>query len=326
MRRAGRLAASGTLRVTVTILALAAAFGLRPAAARAAFDLRQATPEAIGAASMDLPFDILEADSSAEGSLTATASHASLYDVEGLAADRLGVGWRFGETFFDATWARVGTPDLAEVSHALSWRETGGRALRLRAHVERLSLGIAGEKGSSEWAAGGGATARVRGQRLVAEFTIEADRPVRGARLSSLGAEPAALYCLKVRANGITLAAGDRWEAGGRRSPRVALEVPVGSAVSLRAGRGESPGRIGFALSARWGRLALSAGRMDDDAGGVITSAGVRLLGKERGRPASPPGRPHDLERARWGARRSAEQNELLGVGSSGSPEAVPLI
>ena len=46
------------------VLACVAA-ALQAVPAQAAFDLRQASPEAVGAVSMDLPFDVLEAESTA---------------------------------------------------------------------------------------------------------------------------------------------------------------------------------------------------------------------------------------------------------------------
>ena len=47
---------------------------LQASPGRAAFDLRQATPEAIGAVSMDLPFDVLEGEALPERRLTAAAT------------------------------------------------------------------------------------------------------------------------------------------------------------------------------------------------------------------------------------------------------------
>ena len=272
-------AAVGALR----LILIAAA-----APARAAFDLRQAVPEALGAVSSDLAFDPLEDRPPGAGGAIAEGSHASLFGVPGLAADRVAVGWRRAGGDVVAVWSRAGTPDLAEVEHSLAWTERGGRRVLLRARAERLALRLAGEPEAAGWAVGGGVAARLA--RRV-EVVVESDRALRSTGAERLGAAPALVAAVRWSAGPFTVAAADRWERTGRRSPRLSVLVPVGSALRLRAGRGHGPGRIGLALGVRWGRIEVAAGRLDGAGGGTVSSVGVRLLARPEPylrRPARP--------------------------------------
>jgi hypothetical protein len=113
---------------------------------------------------------------------------------------------------------------------------------------------------------------------------VDGDRVVRSEGLRRLDVTPAVLFDARLSfapaprgTRGVGIALGYRWETDGRRSPRIAAEIPLGSSVFVRAARGGGPGRIGISVSAEIGRVAVSAGRMDDAAGGAITSAAIRV-------------------------------------------------
>jgi hypothetical protein len=143
-----------------------------PTPSVAAFDLRRATPEALGAASMDFPFDLLgdppktDPSGAAPRRVSILASHASLYQVAGLAADRVQATWGLRPVALELCYERTGTPDIAESIASLSVREPAARAVSLHGRVERLSLNLPQEPETSGWAAGFGVTARARARRL----------------------------------------------------------------------------------------------------------------------------------------------------------------
>ncbi|MGE5180161.1 MAG: hypothetical protein ACM3PF_13820, partial [Bacteroidota bacterium] len=274
---------------------VALALATPPRIAAAAFDLRHATPEALGSASPDLASDPLGDRSSDAPRFAGAWSHASLDDVEGLAADDVAAAWTGRRVAIGAAWSRAGTPDLAEEAAMLEAGERGARVLLLRGRAERLALRFAGEPERSGWAGSAGVAARLAGRATRVEIEIEGDRALRSAGARALGAVPAVVCVLRFRAPALTLALADRWESDGRRSPRVALLFPVGSALSLRAARGSDPGRIGFALEARLGRIVVAAGRLDAAEGTSIASVGLRLASRGSG---STPGAPSPAPRA----------------------------
>jgi hypothetical protein len=282
--------------LVLAVLALAAS----PHRVDAAFDLRHATPEALGSASPDLPFDPLGDRSSDAPRFTGAWSHASLDDVEDLAADDVAAAWTGRRASIGAGWSRAGTPDLAEEAASLEVGERGARALLLRGRAERLALRFAGEPERSGWAGSAGVAAGLAGRAARVELEIEGDRVLRSAGARALGAVPAVVCVVRLRAPALTLAVADRWEGDGRRSARVALLFPVGSTLSLRAARGSDPGRIGFALEARLGRIVVAAGRLDGAEGSSIASVGLRLASRGAGAvPRAPSPTPGDRDRAR---------------------------
>lgn len=259
------------------LLAVALAIAACPRPAGAAFDLRHASPEALGAASADLAFDPLGDCASSAPGVVAAWSHASLYGVEGLAGDDVAAAWSSRRIAVEGVWSRAGTPDLAEETEALELRERGSRAVLLRARAERLALRFLGDPERSGWAGSAGVLARLADGRATVEVGLEGDRLLRSAGADRLGAAPAAVWVVRVRAPSLSVAFADRWERDGRRSPRVALLLPVGSSLALRASRGSDPGRLGFSLEARVGRVVVAAGRLDGAEGGSIASVGVRI-------------------------------------------------
>ena len=271
----------------MALVTLGAGLLVVPHAARGAFELRDASPAALGAVSIDLEseslFDARDLD---RGGIRLGASHASLYQVDGLVQDRAWIGIEGRRGSVSLVCARVGVPGAAESSARLTLRESGAGAVTLELDAERLDLVLDGEPREGGWALGGAARARVSLPRVDLEVAVAADRLLRSGGLDRLDVPPAVPFSIRLRSGGAAAAWVDRWDGTGRQSPRIVLDVPVTAAAVLRFGRGESPGRIGAALAVRWRRIEVSAGRMDQSSGGVITAVAVRLapLAPGRGR------------------------------------------
>lgn len=258
----------------VTLAACLVAF----APAHAAFEMRDASPEALGAVSIDLVsepmFDPVE---SHRAGIRLGASHAALYQVEGLVAERAWVGIEGRGASASVSHARVGVPGAVESTTRLAVRESELRAIALGLNAERLDLTLDGEPREGGWAFGGTARARVSFPRFDLEIAVAADRILQSGGLDRLQVPPSVPVSIRLRSGGAAAAWIDRWDGGGRRSPRLVLDLPITGAARLRLGRGEEPGRIGAALAIRWCRIEVSAGRMDQSAGGVITGAAIAL-------------------------------------------------
>jgi hypothetical protein len=220
------------LQCVLLAAAIAAAMALHPLSARAAFDLRRASPEALGSASIDLPFDPLEETDG--GGVSAAVSHAAWYEVEGLAFDRVSTVWGSSARRVEAACTRVGTPDLAEWSQSVEFQERAPRVIVLGARFERIAWEILGEAPASGFAAGGGATARLRSGALRGVIGFDADRAWRSRGATALGAAPSAIDWLSVHAAGMTVAVADRWERSGLRSPRIAAEMAFGQGLAAQ--------------------------------------------------------------------------------------------
>ena len=267
------------LRVIAAALMVFVAFVAGPTVpARAAFELRDASPAALGAVSIDLDSQSLfdEAEPG-RGGIRLGASHASLYQVDGLVQDRAWAAIEGRRGSVSLACARVGVPGTTESSARLTLRESGARLVGLELNAERLDLALDGEPHEGGWAFGGAARARVSLPQLDLEVAVAADRVLRSAGLDRLGVPPSVPFSIRLRTGGAAAAWVDRWDGTGRRSPRLVLDLPVGGAARLRLGRGEAPGRIGAALAIRWRRIEVSAGRMDQSAGGVITGAALGM-------------------------------------------------
>lgn len=290
MTRRARAAAAAGLALRLALgIALGLALGLAlafPPAARAAFELRDASPEALGAVSADLPPEARD-DAGAGGSAGAPAdpsarwslgaSRASLYGVEGLSAERAFATLRTGGVAIAGSWGTVGVSGLVESSVRSSVTDASRRAVRLTGSIERLALSIEGAAPAAGWTATLGAIAErpIGSMRLV--VGIAGDRLARSRSLEALGVGPAAVVRVRLEAPGVSIAAIDRRERDGRRSPRVVADFELARAARLRVGRGASPGRVGVALSCRVRGLEVACGRQDDAGGGSIASVGLRL-------------------------------------------------
>jgi hypothetical protein len=268
------------------IAALAATLALCEAAAiprhaAAAFELRDASPAALGAVSMDRePHGFFE-DAGLRG-LGLTASHASLYGVDGLTAEKACASFATSTIGVDLSHAQVGAPGVREHATCLTMREAGALPVALSIRAERLVLALEGEPRIGAWVLGAGVLgqAAIRGVRV--EIGLAADRALRRGEPGLIAVQPSVPWTIRLHARGASLEFADRWEGNGRTSPRVSLDVRAGGALALRFGRGERPGRTGAAAALRAGRVEVAVGRQDDEHGGSVSSAAVTLL----------PGRP----------------------------------
>lgn len=272
-------AAHATLAIALTTaLTIALAAIAFPALARAAFEVRDASPAALGAASLDIaagPFF-------ERGGLAASASHASLYQADGLTSERATIAFGGRAARVSATWNQLGFPGAREHALRLEVEETGARALLLSLVAERLALAIDGEPSGGGFAVGASILARVSLPRGSVECLLSGDRIARTPGLHDLGVEPSVPFTLRLRSGALALAWTDRWEASGRTSPRLVLEVALGGAARVRMARGLKPGRSGAAIALRRGRIEVSAGRLDQDAGGSTGGVALGLVSPDR--------------------------------------------
>jgi hypothetical protein len=158
----------------------------------------------------------------------------------------------------------------------------GSRALLLSLVAERLALAIDDEPSRGGFAVGASILARFTLPRGSVECVLSGDRIARTPGLDDLGVEPSVPFTLRLRSGALALAWMDRWEASGRTSPRLVLDVALGRAARVRMARGLKPGRSGAALALRRGRIEVSAGRLDQDAGGSIGSVALAFVSPDR--------------------------------------------
>ena len=259
-------------------LALALAAAAVPAGARGAFEVRDASPAALGAASLDAAAGPLFERTG----LAASASHAMLYQADGLTSERATIAFGGRAARVSATWNQLGFPGAREHALRLEVEETGDRALLLSLVAERLALAIDGEPSRGGFAAGASILARVTLPRGSVECVLSGDRMARTPGLGDLGVEPSVPFTLRLRSGAVALAWMDRWEATGRTSPRLVLDLALGRSARVRMARGLKPGRSGAAIALRRGRIEVSAGRLDQDAGGSIGSMALALVSPAR--------------------------------------------
>jgi hypothetical protein len=271
-----------------TAVLLGAALVIAPGHGRAAFELRDPSPAALGAASIDLSapafFDPpAEAPPNLWRGLEAGASHAALFGVDGYAADAITAGRRVRSLEAAASYLETGGVGAMEHTARLAIGESVPRPVALEVTAERLDLAVDGVAGAGGWALGGGARSRVEMPRLTLDLRVLAERAFRSASLDALGVEPSVAVGVALRAGAARIAFLDRWEGGGRRSPRVLFDLLLGGAAVVRVARGESPSRTGAALALRAGRLEAAAGRLDLAWGSAITGFSLALLPAPKG-------------------------------------------
>ena len=245
----------------------------------AAFEVRDASPAALGAVSVDLDVEpVRVAEEGERFGLFMGASHAALYQVEGLTVERVTIGWegRVGSASF--YYSQVGVPGAREGRARIAVREASGKRIALGLELERLDIALEGEPQVDGWAAGGGVRARLPLGRFDLEVSAAANRLFRSSEIDRLGVSPSVPISIGLRSEFAVARWADRWEGDGRRSPRLVLDVPLARAAWVRFGHGESPGRVGAALGVRLGRVEFSTGRLDASAGGVVSAAALRLL------------------------------------------------
>ena len=250
---------------------------LDPAAALAALELRDASPPALGAVSLDREARAFFDETPTRG-FGLAASHASLHDVEGLGSEQARASFHSEGLTVDLTHAQTGAPGMREHATRLTLREGGARSVSLSIRAERLVLALEGEPRVQAWTLGAGARGQAPLGKVRLEVEVTADRVWRGAGADVLGLAPAVPWSVGLRAGGARLEVADHWEGSGRRSPRLSLEVRAGSALALRFGRGERPGRTGAAAAVRVRRLEVAVGRWDDEYGGSVSSLAIRFV------------------------------------------------
>ena len=264
---------AATLAVAIVAMLLAAS------PARAAFEVRDGSPAALGAASLDLaPVPFFE-----PAGFAASASHTALYQSEGLTSERATIGFAGRAARVSATWNQLGFPGAREHVLRLDVGETGTRAGLLSVAAERLTLVVDGEPSQGGLAAGVSVLARVALPRGSLECVVACDRLARTAGLADLGVAPSVPFALRIRSDAMALAWMDRWEANGRASPRLVLDLALGPAACVRIARGMAPRRSGAAIALRRGRIEVSAGRLDLDDGGSVGGVALALIAPDRG-------------------------------------------
>ena len=277
-------------RLTIAA-AMIAACATIPAAALAAFELRDASPAALGAVSTDIEappllgagsLDAFPAGFSRRGGTESPhfrlgASHAALFEVEGLSADHIGAAVGARGFTVEFSFEQVGGPGALEQSARLAIGERSSRAVSLGIAVERLDLSAEGEPRAGGWALGGESIARVSATPVRVEVFFGGERLLRSAGLQRMDIGPSLVAGIRLLARGASVTILDRWEGGGRTSPRVFLDVPLGGVVLIRIGRGESPSRTGTAILARGGPLEAGVGRLDLAWGGAITGLSIEF-------------------------------------------------
>jgi hypothetical protein len=261
---------------TAALLGVALALS-SPPGAHAAFELRDASPASLGAASLEEtsgPLFTLEPDAG----LRVAASRASLYETGDLAAQRLSAAGPLSRARVEVAWTQVSAPGARESALSIGVRERGDAPLALGALVERLALAIDGVPGIAGIAAGGCAVARVHARRATIELSAGADRALRSRGLDRLRVRSALTAALVIRAASSRVLYAERWESDGSTSPRFVVDLPIGGAMRVRLGRGGDPGQIGAAVAFRIGRVELTWGRLDLSTGGSITGVEMAWL------------------------------------------------
>ena len=264
---------TGPLAVVLLAKALLAA----PMPGLAAFEVRDASPAALGSASLDVAAQPLF-ESAFDRGLSASASHAALDQADGLTSEQVSVALAGRLARVAATWNQVGFPGAREHTLRATLQEAASRPIALSLSAERLLFAIEGEPGQGGLALGGSVSARVALPRVMLECSLAGDRLACTPGLAPLGVGPSLPFAVRVRASGVSVAWMDRWEASGEASPRLVIDLALGGAARLRMARGIHPVRGGLGLAIRLGRIELSLARLDWGAGGSVGSAAVGLV------------------------------------------------
>lgn len=257
------------------VLALSGAPG-----ARAAFEVRDASPASLGEASLETAAAPLFAPES-ETRTRVAASRASLFETGDLVAQRLSAEGSLVRARVAVAWSQVSAPGARESALSISLRERVDAPLTFGVLVERLALAVDGVPGITGIAAGGCAAARAHARGATIELSVGADRALRSSALGRARVPSALTGALALRSGASRACYAERWEPDGSRSPRLVLDLPMGDAMRVRLGRGGDPGRIGAAVAFRIGRAELTWGRLDFSSGGSITAVEVAWRGEE---------------------------------------------
>jgi hypothetical protein len=266
---------------TFGALALAAALLAATSDVRAAFEVRDASPAALGSASLDLAAQPFFEGASDRG-LSASASHATLDQADGLTCEQIRVALAGRLARVAVTWNQIGFPGAREHSLRATVDEATSGPIALSLTAERLLFAIEGEPGQGGVALGAAVSAHVALPLGTLECSLGGDRLARTSGLASLGVEPSFPFAVRIRAAGVSVGWMDRWEASGAASPRLVVDLALGGAAHLRMARGIHPDRGGAGLAIRMGRIEISVARLDRDAGGSVGSAALGLAPRNR--------------------------------------------
>jgi hypothetical protein len=259
------------------IVALTAVGALAHVPAQAAFEVRDASPSALGSASMDLVADPMFADPRPP-KVRLSASHATLYSAEGLTVEEAALSVAAGPAPFAISIAQIGVPGAREVTARFRVHEVEGRTVALALTIERLTFLVDQEPALSGWTAGAALRSRIPIQSAELETEIAGDRLVASKALRLLGVGASLPCTARLWMGSAWIGWIDRWERNGARSPRLVLCLPLGANARVKLARGEAPSRSGAAVAFRWKRLEISIGRQDDSLGGVMSSVELSLL------------------------------------------------
>jgi len=263
------------MRAGAFVLTLAASIAsLNPGPAAAAFELRDASPGALGAVSTDVDLDPMF-DSPAPHGLRLAASHAALFQVEGLTAEQAAALFAGRMGTAEISLMQLGVPGERENRARLHLAERPSRGVAIGVTFERLDLLLDGEPAVGGWSAGVGVRAKVPLRRFAAELELGADRLWRTTGSRVAGAEPSVPVTIRLRAPSAWVAWIDRWESDGRHSPRLVVDIGLGAAARFRFGRGASPSRTGVAFGIRLRRLEVLVGTLDEAMAGSISGASI---------------------------------------------------
>jgi hypothetical protein len=251
--------------------------------ALAAFELRDASPAALGAVSLDLdPEPMFDPGREERSALRFAASHAALLQVAELTAEQATASYAIAPGSIDLSLLQLGIPGQREDRIRIRVAEPAARTIAVGFEAERLDLALEGEPAVGGWS--GGVSARVRVPLRLPRGTVEVevvlvgDRLWRSSGLCALGVDSSLPVTVRLRAAGASAAWMDRWESDGRHSPRLVVEIALGRSAKLRMGRGQSPGRTGAALGVRLGKLETLVGRLDETMGGSVSGVSIGLV------------------------------------------------
>ena len=284
----------GCFAIPALLGALLAAGASFPAAARAAFEIRDASPASLGAASLDRRSSSLGPRIASPG-VRAGAAVTRFHSAAGIEIASLDLAAEDARRAIGLSYTRTGTDFAGETSFRAALGETAARGVALEASVERLDLRVEGERSRGGWAAGGRAVAIVAAGRLDIGVDVGCDRFLKSEELDALGVSPSLPFAISLSGPGGSVAWVDRWESGGGRSPRLVLDVALGEALRLRFARGSDPDRTGFAAGLRLARLEVAAGHLDFDSGIALAGISIRYRVSGGSGGAKPPAGPRAL-------------------------------
>jgi len=248
-----------------------------PSLANAAFELHDASPGALGAVSTDLDPEPMFEPSPRYG-WRLSASHAALFQVEGLTAEQASAAYAASPGIAELSLLQLGVPGEREDRTRIHLAERPSRGIAIDLTIERLDLLIEGEPASGGWTAGAGVRSRIPLGRFVAELALRADRLWRNSGSRAVGVEPSVPITIRLHSANASVAWIDRWESDGRHSPRLVVEIGLGGAARFRFGRGASPARTGAAFGTRLRHLEFLVGMLDESMAGSISGASIGVL------------------------------------------------